>query len=72
MSDLDTIAIRVKRGDKWIATFVNELAFLTSEELENMIPAVSGPIRAALMADPTWDYNGCSHEWQRRPQHDSP
>lgn len=67
MSALDTIAIRVKRGDKWIATFVNELAFLTSEELESMIPAVSEPIRAALMADPAWDFDGASQEWQWGP-----
>lgn len=64
MNDLNTIAIRVMRGGKWVATFVNDLAFLTAEELENMGRHVREPILAALKDSSAWHYDESSSEWQ--------
>jgi len=54
VSDLDTIAVRVRRDGRYISAFVSELDYLTAEELENMAPPVKEAIVAALKADPNF------------------
>lgn len=65
MSDLDTIAIRVKRGDRYISAFVSELNYITAQELENMAPPVKDAIVNALKADPSWRQELDVWQWGR-------
>lgn len=65
MSDLDTIAIRVKRGGRYISVFVSELNFITGEELENLAPPVKEAIVNALKANPDWRQEMDTWQWGR-------
>ena len=52
--ELDRIAVRVMRHGAPVSAFVNELAFLTAEELENM--ACGRQVEDLVKASPDWSF----------------
>ncbi len=64
-SDLDAIAIRVVRDGRPISAFVDELWYVTDEELDSLPGGVTTAIRDALKASNVWGYATGAQSWIR-------
>ncbi len=63
MSELDHISIRVKRDGRWQSKFINELDYITAEEIKEL--SWGFRLRDMLRADPTWKPSDEAFEWVR-------